>query len=73
MNPLGMLDSLSITGGAAAPSGVYGAPTYLTMNSPFSVAGAGGRANSSASAAGDNTSMMVIALIVGAVLLVVVK
>lgn len=69
MNPLGMLKSLSVTGGAANSS-ASGAPSvYAALNSPFNVAGAGAKLSSAGSAGLDTMTIIFVALIAGAVFL----
>lgn len=47
MNPFGMLESLSISGGDAAPSNATGGTAYISMNSPFTVLGRDSKASTS--------------------------
>lgn len=67
-NPMeGFLGLPSITGGASAPSSGFaaGSTATVTMNNPFSVAGAGGKANSTASTdAGSSNFLLWAALAV---------
>ncbi|PZO86536.1 MAG: hypothetical protein DI626_06265 [Micavibrio aeruginosavorus] len=72
-NPLGMLKSLSITGGEAGPATTAGGANYLTMNSPFSVAGQGGRANATGSDGQGDMTIILVALIVAATVALIVK
>ncbi len=67
VNPLDLLKGgLSFTGGAASGQ-AFGAPTsaYVTLASPFTVAGSGG--NASGGVTGN--SLLILALVVGAVFL----
>lgn len=68
-----MLDSLSVSGGDAGPSNAIGAGSiYNGMNSPFSVAGAGGKASANGADSAGGISLNLIALaVIGAVLLLV--
>lgn len=69
-----MLGVPSITGGAAAPSRAdsNSGNAYVTMNNPFSVAGAGGRASATAETSSspiDTTTLLLLAVIAGIVLI----
>lgn len=65
----------SITGGAAGPSRADSGQvsSYVSMNNPFSVAGQGGKANSTAEAAAGtslDTSTLIFLAIIAAIVLV---
>lgn len=64
---------LSVSGGDAGPSRASSDGNWLRMNNPFSVAGQGGKANSSASDDTNSQFFIVLALIAGAVLMVMKK
>lgn len=66
--------SVPISGGPAGPSQATsnGPYAYVTMNNPFSVAGQGGKASSSAESSGagfDKNTIILLAVIAGIVLI----
>ncbi len=82
MNPLSLLSGPmsggglpSVSGGDAGPSTAYSSSggNYLTMNSPFTVAGSGSKATSGNSDGTGPQTLIVLALIAAAVLMVVTK
>lgn len=81
MNPLSLLDGpmsgggLALHGGDAGPATAYSSSggNYLTMNSPFTVAGSGSKATSGNSDGTGTQTLIVLALIAAAVLMVVTK
>lgn len=72
MDALDLLGGASITGGAAAPSGSNSTTgdLYLQMNSPFSVAGAGGTASAEGGTSGFNQNILIWAAIIGGIVLI---
>lgn len=64
---------LSLSGGDAGPSSASSDGNWLDMNNPFSVAGQGGNASASASNGNNMQFYIVLALIAGAVLMVLKK
>ena len=66
----------SITGGAAAPSSAFsqGSTASVSMSNAFSVAGAGGKANSTAEASGGiDITTIVVLMAAAALFLAVIK
>ncbi|MEK7802105.1 MAG: hypothetical protein AAB276_06600 [Pseudomonadota bacterium] len=66
----------SITGGAAGPSSAlsYGGITTLTMNSPFSFAANGGKANATSENGGTiDPQVLILMAIVGGIVLIFLK
>lgn len=66
--------TVPISGGPAGPSQATsnGPYAYVTMNNPFSVAGQGGKASSSAESSGaglDKNTIILLAIIAGIVLI----
>lgn len=64
---------LSFSGGDAGPSRASSDGNWVKMNNPFSVAGQGGRASATSPDAEGSQVYIVMALIVGAVLMVLKK